>query len=138
LGEPLASCVVDPDVEKYWQIDPSVIVNVAVDKIAGGVSEQVRAEYLKSYTGDRFVESMRYVRRYRRELPELRDLLPMITTPVTLINGRNDPDVPFSNAEFLHARLPNGRLVAVDTGHFIWEEAPDLYAGAIIESLVTK
>jgi hypothetical protein len=33
---------------------------------------------------------MRYVRRYPEELPVLAGLLPQITVPVTIINGRND------------------------------------------------
>ncbi|WUJ70219.1 alpha/beta hydrolase [Kribbella soli] len=138
LGEPLASWVVDPDLDKYRKIDPAVIVNVAVDGIAGGVPDEIRADYVASYQGDRFVESMRYVRRYPQELPELRDLLPTITTPVTLVNGRHDRVVPLSNAEFLDARLPNSRLVAVDSGHFIWEEAPEQYAATVIEAITSK
>ena len=40
---------------------------------------------------------MRYVRRSPQELPELAELLPQITTPVTIINGRHDPVVPLGN-----------------------------------------
>jgi hypothetical protein len=34
---------------------------------------------------------MRYVRRYPEELPILAWLLPQISVPVTIINGRHDP-----------------------------------------------
>ena len=88
LGEPLASWVLDPDLDKYRGMDPRAIVGAAVDTIAGGVPDDVRADYLDCYDGDRFVESMRYVRRYPEELPELAELLPQIATPVTIINGR--------------------------------------------------
>jgi pimeloyl-ACP methyl ester carboxylesterase len=91
-------------------MDPRAIVNVAVDTIAGGVPDDIRADYLDCYDGDRFAESMRYVRRYPEELPELAELLPQITTPVTIINGRHDRVVPLANAEFLDERLPNSRL----------------------------
>src|SRR5690348_13018949 len=94
LGEPLRSWVLDPDLEKYRRIDPDVIVNTAVDTIAGGIPDEIRADYLNCYAGDRFVESMRYVRRYPEELPVLAKLLPHITTPVTIINGRHDRVVP--------------------------------------------
>ena len=63
-----------------------------------------------------------------RELPELAELLPQITTPVTIINGRHDRVVPLANAEYLDARLPNSRIVIIDAGHFVWEEAPAEYA----------
>jgi pimeloyl-ACP methyl ester carboxylesterase len=135
LGEPLASWVLDPDLDKYRRMDPRGIVGVAVDTIAGGVPDDIRADYLDCYDGDRFVESMRYVRRYPEELPELAELLPGIATPVTIINGRHDPVVPLANAEFLDERLPNSRLVVIDAGHFVWEEAPAEYASAILESL---
>ena len=65
---------------------------------------------------------MRYARRYPEELPVLAGLLPQITTPVTIINGRHDRVVPLTNAEFLHQRLPTSRLVIIDAGHFAWEE----------------
>ena len=46
LGEPLASCVLDPDLDKYRRIDPHVIVNTAVDTLAGGIPDDIRADYL--------------------------------------------------------------------------------------------
>ena len=135
LGEPLKSWVLDPDLDKYRRMDPRTIVNTAVDTIAGGIPDEIRADYLACYDGDRFAESMRYVRRYPEELPELAELLPRIATPVTIINGRHDPVVPLANAEFLDQRLPNSRLVVIDAGHFVWEEAPAEYAAAILDSI---
>jgi pimeloyl-ACP methyl ester carboxylesterase len=133
LGEPLASWVLDPDLDKYRRMDPRGIVNVAADTVEGGIPDDIRADYLESYDGDRFAQSMLYVRRYPEELPQLAELLPRIQTPVTIITGRNDPVVPLANAEFLDERLPTSRLVVIDAGHFVWEEAPDEYAAAILE-----
>ena len=87
-------------------MDPRAIVGAAVDTIAGGIPDEIRADYLDCYDGDRFAESMRYVRTYPEELPQLAELLPQITTPVTLINGSHDRVVPLANAEFLDERLP--------------------------------
>src|SRR5215470_13188774 len=84
LGEPLASWVLDPDLDKYRQIPASAIVTAATDTIAGGIPDEIRADYIACYDGDRFVESMRYVRRYPEELPQLAELLGQITTPVTI------------------------------------------------------
>jgi pimeloyl-ACP methyl ester carboxylesterase len=78
---------------------------------------------------------MRYVRRYPKELPALAELLPEIATPVTIINGRNDPVVPLANAEFLDERLPDSRVAIIDGGHFIWEEAPAEYAAIVLDSI---
>jgi pimeloyl-ACP methyl ester carboxylesterase len=135
LGEPLASWVLDPDLDKYRKMDPRVIVSTAVDTIAGGIPDDIRADYLACYGGDRFAESMRYVRRYPEELPVLAGLLPQITVPVTIINGRHDRVVPLANAEFLDQRLPASRLVIIDAGHFVWEEASAQYASAVLDSI---
>jgi pimeloyl-ACP methyl ester carboxylesterase len=135
LGEPLKSWVLDPDLDKYRAMDPRAIVTAAVDTIAGGVPDDIRADYLDCYDGDRFVESMRYVRRYPEELPELAELLPGIGNPVTIINGRRDPVVPVGNAEFLDERLPNSRVRLIDAGHFVWEEAPAEYAAIVLDSI---
>jgi pimeloyl-ACP methyl ester carboxylesterase len=135
LGEPLASWVLDPDLDKYRRMDPRVIVGATLDTIAGGIPDDIRADYLACYDGDRFAESMRYARRYPEELPVLAGLLPQITTPVTIINGRHDRVVPLPNAEFLDQRLPTSRLVIIDAGHFAWEETPAHYASIILDSI---
>ena len=135
LGEPLRSWVLDPDLEKYRAIDPRVIVDTAVGTIAGGIPGEIHADYVACYAGDRFVESMRYARRYPEELPALAELLPEIATPVTIINGGTDRVVPVENAEFLDERLPNSRLEIIDAGHFVWEEAPETYASIVIDTV---
>ena len=62
-------------------------------------------------------------------------MLPQIATPVTIINGRHDRFVPVANAEFLDERLPTSRVVLIDAGHFVWEEAPTEYASIILDSI---
>jgi pimeloyl-ACP methyl ester carboxylesterase len=136
LGEPLRSWVLDPDFDKYRKMDARAIVGAALDTIAGGIPDDIRADYVACYEGDRFAESMRYVRRYPEELPALADLLPHITVPVTVINGRHDRVVPLANAEFIHERLPTSRLAVIDAGHFVWEEEPAEYASIVLEAIM--
>jgi pimeloyl-ACP methyl ester carboxylesterase len=135
LGERLTSWVYDPDFDKYRKMDPRSAVGSVLDKIGSGVPDDIRADYLDSYDGDRFAESMRYVRRYPEELPVLADLLPQIAIPVTIIAGRHDPIIPLVNATFLDERLPTSRLFIVDAGHFVWEEAPTEYASIVLDSV---
>jgi pimeloyl-ACP methyl ester carboxylesterase len=135
LGEPLATWVLDPDLDRYRTLDPHAVVDAAIQAHAAGVPEGIRADYRESYEGDRFVESMRYVRRYPEELPVLAERLPRITTPVTVIASRHDHVVPVANAEFLHDRLPASRLVVVEAGHFVWEESPAEYASIILDAI---
>jgi hypothetical protein len=40
---------------------------VAADTVAGGIPDDIRADYVACYDGDRFIESTHYVRRYPEE-----------------------------------------------------------------------
>jgi pimeloyl-ACP methyl ester carboxylesterase len=132
LGGVLKDWVEAPDLEEYRSADPRQIVAGALAGIERyALPEFVRDDYLSAYDGDRFVESMRYVRTYPAELPVLRELLPEIQTPVQIIAGSRDPAVPPVNAEFLHERLPKSKLDIVDAGHFSWEDAADEYAALV-------
>ena len=46
--------------------------------------------------------------------------------------------VPLANAEFLDDRLPNSRVVIIDGGHFIWEEAPTEYASIVLDAIASN
>ena len=132
LGGVLKDWVEAPDLEGYRSADPRQIVAGALTDIERyELPDFVREDYLSSYDGDRFVESMRYVRTYPTELPVLRDMLPEIQTPVQIIAGARDPVVPPVNAEYLHERLPKSKLDILDAGHFTWEDAADEYAALV-------
>jgi pimeloyl-ACP methyl ester carboxylesterase len=132
LGSPLKEWIEAPDLEPYRRIDGREIVHVAMDTLERYTpSDAAREDYLSAYAGERFAESMRYVRAYPAELPVLRDLLPQIRTPVMMIAGRRDRVVPPVNAEFLAERLPNAKLAVLDAGHFTWEDAADEYAALV-------
>jgi pimeloyl-ACP methyl ester carboxylesterase len=121
-----------PDLEGYRSTNPREIVAGALTAIERyTLPDAVREDYLASYEGDRFVESMRYVRAYPAELPVLAGLLPELQTPVQIIAGAHDPVVPPVNAEFLHERLPHSKLDILDAGHFTWEDAAKEYAALV-------
>jgi pimeloyl-ACP methyl ester carboxylesterase len=133
LGGLFKECVEGPGLDTYRRADPRRIVA----EVLSGIERQdlwdfIREDYLSSYDGDRFVESIRYLRSFPTELPVLRDLLPTIETPVQIIAGIRDALVPPVNAEFVDARLPNSKLDIVDAGHFTWEDAADEYAALTI------
>ena len=137
LGEPLKGWVLDPDVERFRSLDSATIITTALDTVAGHLfPNAIREDYLESYAGDRFFESIRYARRYPEELPVLAKLLAEIETPVLIFAGLHDRVIPLVNAEFLAARIPRSRLARVDAGHFVWEEASDEFA-ALIAGWVT-
>jgi pimeloyl-ACP methyl ester carboxylesterase len=121
-----------PDLEGYRSANPREIVAGALTAIERyTLPDAVREDYLASYEGDRFVESMRYVRAYPAELPVLAGLLPELQTPVQIIAGAHDPVVPPVNAEFLYERLPHSKLDILDAGHFTWEDAAKEYAALV-------
>jgi len=132
LGGALKDWVEAPDLDGYRSADPRQIVARTLAHIERyALPDFVREDYLSSYEGDRFVESMRYVRAYRAELPVLRDLLAEIRTPVQIIVGARDPVVPPVNGEFLDERLQQSRLDLIDVGHFTWEDGADEYAALV-------
>ena len=132
LGGLLEDWVEAPDLDAFRSADPRQIVAGALRGIERhALPDAIREDYLTSYEGDRFVESMRYVRTYPAELPVLRDLLAQIQAPVQIIVGRRDTAVPPVNGEFLDERLPSSRLDIIDAGHFTWEDGADQYAALV-------
>jgi pimeloyl-ACP methyl ester carboxylesterase len=132
LGGILNDWVVAPDIEGYRAADPRQIVSAALSGIEGyKLPDLVKEDYLSAYEGDRFAESMRYVRAYPDELPILAELLPQIETPVEIIGGLWDWAVPPSNHRYLHQRLTHSKLDLIDAGHFTWEDAAEQYADIV-------
>jgi pimeloyl-ACP methyl ester carboxylesterase len=123
-----------PSPEPLRKMDPrngveSVLAFVERYKL----SDHVREDFLSSYEGDRFVESIRFLRAYKTELPKLSELLPTIETPVQIITGDHDPGVLPVNGDYLHERLPHNKFDKVNAGHFAWADVADEYADLIIE-----
>jgi len=132
LGGPLREWVFAPDLEPYRRLGGRQIVERVMQTLERyAVSGTAREDYLASYEGDRFAESIRYVQSYPTELEVLRDVLPHIQTPVQIISGRRDMVVPPVNAEYLHDRLPHSELHLIDSGHFVWEDAAEQYAALV-------
>jgi pimeloyl-ACP methyl ester carboxylesterase len=132
LNGALRDWVVAPDLEPYRRMDGRQIVARTIGTLERyTLTDAARQDYLSSYEGDRFAESMQYVRTYPEVLPVLSDLLPKIQTPVEIIAGRRNPVVPPINAEFLHERLPKSRLDMIDSGHFTWEDSAGEYAALV-------
>jgi pimeloyl-ACP methyl ester carboxylesterase len=131
LGNPLKEWVEAPSIDPYRGIGRQIVTAAIGTLERYTPTDTAREDYLASFEGDRFAESIRYVQAYPRELPILRDLLPTLETPVQIINGARDRVVPAVNAEFLHQRLPRSKLDLIDAGHFIWEDAADQYAALV-------
>jgi pimeloyl-ACP methyl ester carboxylesterase len=129
LGPPLRDWVLEPDLDRFRGLDPRTVIDIALSTVPGHeIPSAVREDYYACYAGDRFVESMEYVRRYPEALPTLAARLSEIETPVMVFAGLDDRVVPVGNAEFLASRLHHCRLVTFAGGHFVWEEQPTMFA----------
>jgi pimeloyl-ACP methyl ester carboxylesterase len=135
VGSPLKEWVEATDLEPYRQIGGRKIVEIALSTIAGYTpSDEIRDDYIASYEGDKFAESVAYVQAYPEQLPLLSDLLPGIQTPVRIVQGSEDQVVPAVNATYLGERLPSSSVDFIPgAGHFCWEEKPDDYAALVVD-----
>ncbi|MGH3254393.1 MAG: alpha/beta fold hydrolase [Streptosporangiaceae bacterium] len=132
VGGMVKEIIEAPDLEGFRRADPRQLVNAALSGISRyTLPDSVRDDYLASYQGNRFAESLRYLRSYPDELPVLAGLLPQIDIPVQVIAGADDTAVPPVNARFLHERLPRSKLDVLDAGHFTWEDASTEYAALV-------
>jgi pimeloyl-ACP methyl ester carboxylesterase len=117
-----------PSLEPYKDLTGEQFVQGALEnqskyKLPGYALE----DYLAAYAGDRFFNSVRFVRDYPQALPRLAGRLSEITVPCQITVGRHDPFVPISNAEGLHKGLPKSKLDVLDCGHFAWEDGAAEY-----------
>jgi pimeloyl-ACP methyl ester carboxylesterase len=135
LGSPLKEWVEASDLEPYRQIGGRKIVEVALGTIVGySPSDEIRADYIASYAGDKFADSIAYVQAYPEQLPALGTLLSGIRTPVRIVQGSEDQVVPAVNATYLGDRLPDSKVDFIaGAGHFVWEERPYDYAALVID-----
>jgi pimeloyl-ACP methyl ester carboxylesterase len=132
---PLKDWVEAPDLAPYRSVGGRKIVELALSTIDGYTpSDEVREDYIASYRGDRFAETIPYAQSYREYLPVLSRLLPGIDVPVRIVAGANDQVVPTVNAEYLAQRLPRSSVdLIAGAGHFCWEEKPAEYAALVTD-----
>jgi pimeloyl-ACP methyl ester carboxylesterase len=134
VGSVLKDVVDAPSLEAFSKADPRESVNGVLGFLEHyELPDSVREDYLSGYEGDRFVQSLRFVRAYPEELPVLSELLPKIETPVLIIAGDHDPGVLPVNAEYLHERLPANKLDWLDAGHFVYEDRAEEYAALVTD-----
>jgi len=128
IGGILDELVNAPSLEPYKNLTGEEFVRGATDNMKKyKLPDYALEDYLVSYAGPRFFESVEFVRDYPRSLPRLAKRLSEITVPCQITVGRHDPFVPVSNAQGLHKGLPKSKLDIIDCGHFVWEDAPAEY-----------
>jgi pimeloyl-ACP methyl ester carboxylesterase len=128
VGGILNELVNAPSLEPYRTMSGEDFVRGATNDLKKyKLPDEVLKDYIASYSGDRFFESVQFVRDYPNSLPQLARRLSEIEIPVQIIVGQHDPFVPVSNAKGLHAGLPRSKLDILDCGHFAWEDGAGEY-----------
>src|SRR5271163_3231028 len=128
IGGILNELVNAPSLEPYKNLTGEEFVRGATDNMKKyKLPDYALQDYLASYAGTRFVESVEFVRDYPQSLPRLAKRLAEVNVPCQITVGRHDPFVPVSNAEGLHKGLPKSKLDVLDCGHFAWEDAAAEY-----------
>lgn len=121
-----------PSLDAFAGADPAEIVSGAARGIPGyDIPDYVVDDYVASYAGTRFIESIAYVRRYPQELKELVSLLSAIQTPVHFVAAKHDPYLALEDSRSVAAALPHARVTELDNSHNAWEESPETYAAAV-------
>lgn len=121
-----------PSIDDFRGADPGAIIRGAISSIRNyDVPDAVRDDYVESYSGERFLDSIAYVRNYPADLADLSPLLGGISTPVQIIVGRDDPYGLAADGRLLHEQLPHSRLDVFDCGHNAWEEEPGRYSSVV-------
>jgi pimeloyl-ACP methyl ester carboxylesterase len=121
-------------IEDFRGADPAAIIRGAISSIRNyDVPDAVRDDYVQSYSGQRFLDSIAYVRNYPADLASLSPRLAGLSTPVQIIVGRDDPYGLAADAKLLHEQLPHSRLDVFDCGHNAWEEEPVRYSSTVTD-----
>jgi len=128
IGGILDEMVNAPSLEPYKEMTGEQFVRGAIENMTKyRLPDFALQDYLASYHGPRFFESVNFVRNYPQALPLLASRLRQISVPCQITVGRHDPFVPVSNAQALHKGLPRSKLDVLDCGHFVWEDAATEY-----------
>lgn len=126
-----------PNLDALAGLDGAQLITSSLNRFLPTLDPEALADYQVSYKGDRFATSALYVRTYREWLPQLREALPRIMTPVNVLYGRRDPIVPRVHAEILVRGLPNVRHTPLDVGHLAWEEDSRAFADELLDWITT-
>ena len=89
--------------------------------------QQIAADRVKN------ANALDYIGSYAEELPLLEAMLPTIQAPVLITWGAEDTFVPPTNAQKLHALLPNSEVTIFEgAGHFSHEDAGDAWLARFV------
>jgi pimeloyl-ACP methyl ester carboxylesterase len=94
-------------------------------------------DYKRAYSG-RTAEVVYWFKDFRSKAAELAGRVKEIDIPTLVFWGELDALFDASNAEHLHAALPQSKLqILPEAGHLAWADQPELFADMIIDWVET-
>ncbi len=69
---------------------------------------------------------------------DFRELLGKIEAPTLVIAGRLDPATPLADNAFIRDRIPGAKLTVLEAAHLANVEAPQAYADAVLQFLLSE
>ncbi len=90
-------------------------------------------DYKTAYAG-RAGEVVHWFADFRSKASELANRVPTIEVPTKIFWGDLDVLFHVSNAEYLHAALPNSELqILPEAGHLAWNDQPEMFQAMIVD-----
>jgi len=104
---------------------------------SSGIGEDAQEEYWKAYADE--TRRRGQLELYRsgdfEKLTPYEGRLAALEVPSLVLWGEHDPFAPVAGAHQFHKELPSSQLVVLDAGHFVWEDAPEQCADAVVAFL---
>ena len=117
---------------------PLIAFTSKIGAIRNKANPKQMDDYKRSYSG-RAREVVHWFKNFRSRAKELSDRVNQIELPTLIFWGELDVLFDPSNAEHLHAAMPQSKLeILPEAGHTSWADQPEMFADMIVEWVQTE
>ena len=117
---------------------PLIAFTSKIGAIRNKANPKQMDDYKRSYSG-RAREVVHWFKNFRSRAKELSDKVNQIELPTLIFWGELDVLFDPSNAEHLHAAMPQSKLeILPEAGHTSWADQPEMFADMVIDWVLTE
>jgi pimeloyl-ACP methyl ester carboxylesterase len=117
---------------------PLIAFTSKIGAIRNKANPKQMDDYKRSYSG-RAREVVHWFKNFRSRAKELSDRVNQIELPTLIFWGELDVLFDPSNAEHLHAAMPQSKLeILPEAGHTSWADQPEMFADMVIDWVLTE
>jgi pimeloyl-ACP methyl ester carboxylesterase len=117
---------------------PLIAFTSKIGAIRNKANPKQMDDYKQSYSG-RAREVIHWFKNFRSRAKELSDRVNQIELPTLIFWGELDVLFDPSNAEHLHAAMPQSKLeILPEAGHTSWADQPEMFADMVIDWVLTE